>query len=328
MLHLVRTSSPYTVIILAILTLALKLQALATPVFPVADAHHALFGFIVHTLSYVLGHSSYAFALLAIMLTFGQAIYLMSIAGRHRLFTKHTYVPAFAYIVLSSLHPAMGQFSPQLIVNWLLLGALDTTLRFTRREEPQRTIFNAGLFLSCAALVHFPAIVFFLFFLMALVWLRAFKAGEWVVGFLGYLTPFYFAACLLYLFNGLALARGWPHWGSSLPQKGVQPLYLIGALSGCVLLLISGVLFLMRTFYKMPVSVRRGWGAVGTALGVSIAVCSLTPRAEAAAWMCALPALTLLVIPPMLGDKRSRFANFTFYFLLLLVIFCQLALRR
>ncbi len=328
MLHLVRTSSPYTVIILAILLLLLKLQALGAPVYPVADAHHAVFGYIVHLFSYVLGHSRYAFTLLAILMTFGQAIYLMSIASRHRLFQKHTYVPAFAYIVLSSLHPALGQFSAPLLVNWLTLGALDTALRFTRREESQRTIFNTGFLLGCAALLHFPAILYIAFFMLSLMWLRTFKPGEWVVGILGYVVPAYFAACLLYLFDGWAAVHGWPHWGSGLPQKGAQPLYLIALIGGCIVLLIAGVVFLMRGFYKMPVSVRRGWGAVGTAMMVGVAVAALTPRAESAAWLCVLPPMALLVIPPMLGDKRSRFATFTFYFLLLLVIFCQLALRR
>src|ERR1043165_3408461 len=140
-LQIVRANSPYTVIILSILTLVLKLQALAHPVFPVADVHHALFGYIVQILTHIFGKSSTAFTVLAIAITFAQAIYLMNIASRHRLYSKHSYVPAFTYIALSSLHPALGQFSVQLLLNWLLLGTLDAILHFTRRDEPNRTIF-------------------------------------------------------------------------------------------------------------------------------------------------------------------------------------------
>ncbi len=328
MLHLVRTVSPYTVIILAILTLLLKLQALGAPVYPVADVHHALFGYIVRLFGYVFGHSRYAFTLLALVMCFGQAIYLMSIASRHRLFQRHTYVPAFAYIVLSSLHPALGQFSAPLLANWLLLGALDAALSFTRREEPQRTIYNTGFLLGCAALLHFPTVLYVVFFVLSLMWLRVFRFGEWVVGMLGYLVPAYFAACLLYLSNAWLVAHDWPYWGNGLPRKGELPLYFFGLMAGCLLLIVSGLIFLMRGIYKMPVSVRRGWGAVGTAMTVSIAVALLTPRSEGAAWLCVLPCMALLVIPPMMGDKRSRFATFTFYFMLALVLFCQLALRR
>lgn len=328
MLHLVRTASPYTVIILAIFTLVLKLQSLGQAIVPVADAHHAFFGLIVSLLKNVLGSSAAGFTLFAMALTFGQALYLIGIARRHRIFTKHTYVPAFAYLVLSSLHPALGQFSVQLLVNWLLLGALDTVLHFSKRDQPQRTIFNAGFLLACAALLHFPAIVFFLFFVLALLWLRSFKPGEWVVGVLGYITPFYFAACLLYLFDAWALVKNWPHWGNGIPQKGQQVAYLIVIVSGCFILMASGVAVLFRTFFRMPVSVRRGWGAIGTAMLVCLAVSALTPRAEGAAWLAALPPMALLVIPPMLGEKRSRFATFVFYFMLVLVVTCQLVLHR
>jgi hypothetical protein len=333
-LQLVRGNTPYTIIIIAILTLALKLQALGHAIVPVADAHHALFGYIVFLLKHVLGNSATAFSLLAIVLTFAQAVYLMSIASRHRLFAKHTAVPAFAYIALSSLHPAFGQFSVQLLVNWFLLGALDTILHFTKREEPNRTIFNAGFLLGCALLLHFPAIVYWLLFILALLWLRAFKPGEAIVGLLGYITPLYFALCLLYLFNALPLVKSWPYWGNGLSIHPWRTAYNIGLLSGGAVLFFSGIFTLIRTFYKMPVSVRRGWGAIGTAMAVSIAVSALTPVAENTGWMNVLPPLALLIIPPMVGEARfersksSRFATFAFYLLLALVLFCQFALRH
>ncbi len=334
MLQLVRGNTPYTIIIIAILTLVLKLQALGHAIVPVVDTHHALFGYIVFLLKHVLGNSATAFSLLAIVLTFAQAVYLMSIASRHRLFAKHTAVPAFAYIVLSSLHPAFGQFSVQLLVNWFLLGALDTILHFTKREEPNRTIFNAGFLLGCAVLLHFPAIIYFLLFLLALLWLRAFKPGEAIVGFLGYATPLYFALCLLYLCNALPVLKTWPYWGNGLPVHPKPSVYLIGLLSGLTILFLSGIFILVRTFYKIPVSVRRGWGAVGTAMVMSIAVSAFTPASENTGWMNVLPPLALLVIPPMVGEGRlergrsNRFATFAFYLLLALVLFCQLALRH
>jgi hypothetical protein len=333
-LQLVRANSPYTILIIAILTLALKLQALGHAVVPVADAHHALFGYIVYLLKHVIGNSATAFCLLAIVLTFAQGVYLMSIASRHRLFARHTAIPAFAYIALSAIHPALGQFSVQLLINWLLLGALDTILHFTKREEPNRTIFNAGFFMGCALLLHFPAVIYFLLFFLALLWLRAFKPGEAIVGFLGYLTPVYFALCLLYLFNAFLLVKQWPYWGNGLPVHPERSVFMIGMLSGLAILLFSGIFVLLRTFYRMPVSVRRGWGAVGTAMAISIAVSALTPASENTGWMNVLPPLALFVIPPMASEgrlergKTGRFATFAFYLLLALVLFCQLALRH
>ncbi len=88
MLHLVRNNSPYTVIILFILTLVLKLQALGHPVMPVVAGYAAVFGLIVAALKHIFGENPTIFTLLAAVMIFGQSLYLSGIAGRHRIFAK------------------------------------------------------------------------------------------------------------------------------------------------------------------------------------------------------------------------------------------------
>lgn len=327
MLHLVRANSPYTVIILFILTLGLKLQALGHPVIPVFHDHQAIFGAVVRFFTGIWGASGTAFGMLTVVLTFGQALYLRIITIKHRLFGKPTYLPAFVYIILSSLHPAFGHFSAMLLLNWLVLGALDTILGFTRREDQPRTIFNAGFLLACAALLHFPAIAYLIFLVLALMLLRPFKPGEWVVAILGYVTPFYFAACLLYLLNKLPLAQSWPEPGISLPMQVNGAAYMPGLLVGCIILLGFGIYSLPGMIHRLPVATRRGWGAVITTLLIGLLVSIFTPRTEHAAWLGVAPPLSLLIVPAMMPEKRSRFATFTFYFLIVLVLYCQLSLR-
>lgn len=327
MLHLVRANTPYTVIILFILTLALKLQALGAPAMPAVDAHHALFAQIVAILRPVLGGSKTAFTVLALLMTFGQALYLRFITIRHRLFAKPSYVPAFVYLVLSALHPALGAFSAPLLLNWLVLIGLDVVLGFARSAEQPRTIFNAGFVLGCAALFHFPALLLLLFLMAALMLLRASKPGEWVVAMLGYLMPGYFAAAVLYLLDSWAFVRRWPVLGLSLPLRQPGYLYLLATVGGCVLLTLLGIISLMRIIHKMPVSTRRNWGAVIAIAILTAVMCLSTPVSEHSAWTGILPGLALVASPPMAAEKRSRLAIFTFYFLIALVIFAQLALR-
>ena len=328
MLHLVRGNTPYTVIILFILTLVLRLQALGNAMMPVADAHHVLYGQIISFLKPALGASPVAFTVLALLMAFGQALYLRWITVKHRLFVKPSYLVPFAYIVLSSLHPALGQFSIMLLLNWLLLAGLDTALYLSRRGEAPRVIFNGGFMLGCVALLHFPALLLLFFLALALVLLRPFKPGEWIVATVGFLTPGYFAVALLYLFDGLPLLRLWPALGLSLPHPWPHGAYLPVVIAGCVLLAAGGMAALMRTIYKMPVSTRRSWGAVVALAVLSGTMCLLTPKGEGGTWAGILPGLSLIIIPPMAAEKRSRWANFTFYFLIALVVFAQLALRR
>ncbi len=327
MLQLVRANSPYTVIILFILTLGLKLQALGHPLVPAPESHAVLFGWIVRQLSRIWGSSGTAFTLLAAVMTFGQALYLRYIAIKHRLFGKATYLPAFVYIIGSSLHPALGQFSAPLLINWLLLGGIDSILSFTRREDQPRTIFNAGFLLSCCALLLFPALGYLALLLFSLILLRPFRPGEWIVAILGFLVPFYFAVCLLYLGDGLTAIRHWPRTGIMLPQSLKGNIWLPGLITGSVILLLLGVYSLVGILHKLPVATRRSWGAIGAAACIGIVVSLLSPSGEQSAWIGVVPALSLIVVPTMLPEKRSRFATFAFYSLIVLVLYCQLTLR-
>ena len=134
MLQLFRANSPYTVIILFILTLLLKLQALHHPVMPVAAEGQVLYAWVLSGFRVIFGGNAITYTILALLMTFGQAIYLRGVSIRHRLFSRPSYLPALAYIVLSSLHPVLGSFSVPLLANWLIIGAFDTILGFTSAQ--------------------------------------------------------------------------------------------------------------------------------------------------------------------------------------------------
>jgi hypothetical protein len=123
------------------------------------------------------------------------------------------------------------------------------------------------------------------------------------------------------------LIRSWPHSGISLPHYVKGNAYLPGLIVGGVVLLGSGLFSLSGILHRLPVATRRGWGAVITAGCIAVAVSILSPRTESAAWLGTAPALALLIVPTMVPEKRSRFATFAFYFLIVLVLFCQLTLR-
>jgi hypothetical protein len=295
---------------------------------PLLSDQQALFGVVVNFFRGIWGNNAFAFTFFAALLTFAQSLYLKTITERHRLYSKHTYLPAFVYIIISSLHPSLGYFSAPLLVNWLVLGALDAALLFTQREDQPRTIFNVGFLLGTAAVLHFPALAFVVFFILSLILLRSFRPGEWVVAFLGYQTPFNIDIILQYLFDHWQLVKAWPQIGISLPVQASGRGYLPGLAGGCIILLATGIYALMDLLGKLPMSVKRGWGAIITLLFIALIVCAFTPNTEKAAWICAIPPFTLLIVPAMLGEKRSRFATFIFYFLLALVVYCQLALRK
>ena len=328
MLQLFRANSPYVVIILFSITLLLKLQALAHAIVPVPGATQYVFSLVVDGLKWLFGNSATAFTLLAAILTFLQGLYLRNICVRRRLFVLHSYLPALAYIICASLHPSLGYFSAPLLGNWLVLGGIDTVLGFTRRSDQSGSIFNAGLVFAGLALLYFSAIGYAIFLFLSLAFLRSFKTGEWIIALLGYITPFYFAVCLLYLNGSLKVIREWPVFGISLTYASLRGLYPAGLIVGVAVLVISGGYALFTKWKRLPVTIRQAWSMLTAAFVIAILIAMASPGSAVGTWAGVMPVLSLFAVSPVMAEKPGRFATFTFYFLIMRwYIFCQFALR-
>jgi hypothetical protein len=327
-LQLIRNNSPFTVLILFIFTLIIRLPALLHPQLPVTAGDTILFNWLLGGLSYVFGSAAFAWTFFAVVCSFLQGLYLNAITIRHRLFARPTYVPLFSYLVLTSIIPGYSYFSAPLMVCWCLLLSFDVMLQFSQSGQPRKHIFNAGFMLSMAALLQFSAIFYFLLFIVALILLRPFTIGEWVVAIIGYVTPLYFFSGLLFLTDRLPALTRWPDLGISLPRQVPHPVFLLGCIGTILILTASGLFVLQGQMPKSVIAVRRNWGAIVAAFIVSVIVSVLTAGDNGVIWLVLMPALSMIISNPMLLEKNKRFSNFTFYFSLLFVIFCQVALHK
>lgn len=327
MLNIIRNNNPYTVIILFIFTLVIKLQALSHAIAPVVPPGHIFYGWIVGFFSAVLGKSAFGFTMLAIVMLFAQALFLNAIIIRYRLFSKPTYIIAYLYIVLTSLHPAFSSFSEILIQNWFFLGALNVLLAVHQTPQPRKDVYNAGFWLSMCAIIHFPAISYIILLFAAMILLRSFNPGEWIVAIMGYLTPVYFFACILFLFDKFPELAHWPRIGLAIPGKINAMFYTVSLLAGLTILFGCGAFVLRAQVLRSGVFVRRSWVMILITLVLSIAAAIATDIKEQSGWLIIMPALTLIIAQPLYLEKNKRFSNFAFYFSLAFVIVCQLAFK-
>ncbi len=322
MLQLFKNNSPFTVIVLFIFALLVKFPALLHPVAPVEVDGHFLYNDIVKGLNFVFMGGAFAYTMLSIVILFMQSVYLKAIASRHKLFPRPTYVPSFVYLVLTSIYLPFNSFGETLIVNWFLLGAVDIMFNFTQTNQPRKLIFNAGLLLSMAALFQFTLLAFFFLLLVGMVMFRPFNLGEWSVALMGYLTPFYFLACILFLVDRFGLLSQWPHIGFSFSSNVHSIFYIIVAIAGIMVLLASGVYAMQLNVAMSNIYVRRDWIALSFYLIISVFVGILTDQAIKTAWLITIPALSIIISHALLLEKNKRFSNFIFYFSLVFLIFC------
>lgn len=325
MLQIVRNNNPLTVLILLIYALAVNWQVLFHPQMPVVPEGDFLFHIITGFLGVILFQSAFGFTLLAVIMLAVQGIYLNAVANKYKLFNKPTYVTAFVYISLSSLSPAFGYFSQPLLINWVLIMTIDTILQLAQSQKPRKIIYNTGFAIGVAGLLMFPAVGYILVLLAALSILRNLNPGEWMVALLGWFTPIYFAAGLLYLFDVLHWLPGWVDIGLNLPRAVPRLVYLVGTITGITVLFILGTYALQRQMNRVSIFVRRGWTALAICLFLSCVAALFTDPAVHMVWLMLMPPLSLVIANAYFAEKSKAFSNFAFYFMLLLVVFCKLS---
>jgi len=325
LLQLFRNNSPFTVIVLFIFTLLVKFQVLLHPVAPIPVSGHFLYNFMLSWLYLVFRHEGFAYTMLAVVILFIQALYLKSIATRHKLFPRYTYIPAYVYLLVTSIYPPFNFFNETLLLNWFLLGAMDIMFDFTQTTQPRKLIFNASFFLSMAALFQFTMLAWFFMLLVGMVMFRSFNLGEWSVAIMGYVTPPYFLACILFLTDSFGLYAQWPHIGFSLSSDISSPFYLILTLAGIFILLASGIFAMRQNVAMSNIYIRRDWIALSFYLIISVFVAILTDIEVKSAWLITMPALSIIISHALLLEKNKRFSNFIFYFSLIFLVFCLMA---
>ena len=325
MLRLIRNNNPLTVILLFIVCVAIKIAPLTHPVLPVPVPGHYFYDYLLHFFSVLWGKNAYWFASFAVVNIFLQSLYIVNILSRCKLFSKVTYVPSFVYLLLTSLLPAFNVFGETLFLNWILLISVDTMFGFSQTNQPRKLIFNAGFVLSLGVLFQASLLVFFLLLLVSMVMFRSFDLGEWSVAIMGFATPVYFFAGLLFLCDHMPVLGQWWHLGFSFaPIKGSHGAF-ITTISGMAFLLLAGVIAIQLHLSTSNIYIRRNWIVVTFYLIISLLVAFMTDLAIGSAWLIALPALTIIVSQAMVLEKNKVFSNFIFYFSTILLVFCLIA---
>lgn len=300
---------------------------LLNPAVPTPVPGHFIYNYILRALSFVFWHNGFVYSLLAVVLLFMQSLYLKSIATKHKLFPRYTYIPSFVYLLLTTVYPPYNYFNETILLNWFLMGAVDIMFSFTQTTQPRKLIYNASFLLCMAALFQFTLLTYFFLLLVGMVMFRPFNLGEWSVALMGYTTPLYFMACILFLLDRFYLYGEWPHIGLSLSGIVVSPFYLIVAIAGILILLASGIYAMQLNVAMSNIYIRRDWIAISFYLIISMVVALLTDHTIKSAWLIVMPALSIIISHAFVLERNKRFSNFIFYFSLGYLFLCYLSYK-
>jgi len=126
----------------------------------------------------------------------------------NNLLGKPSWLPGFLYLLLMSSDPSLTSLHPVLVANLFLIWALARTLAAYSEGDVMAEVFNVGFLIAVAGLFYYPAMVFFLWLLVALGVYFLLSLRGLVAAFMGFLTPLFFLFTWYYLSDQLESRLG------------------------------------------------------------------------------------------------------------------------
>ncbi|RYY27738.1 MAG: hypothetical protein EOO04_09235 [Chitinophagaceae bacterium] len=254
-----RQKSQGNAVILIIYAMLLKFSMFLYPRAPVrhpGDDHYLYIWLLDFLEPLKLAPTFYSF--ISFVILYIQATLFNRICNAQKMLPKPNFLPAMAYLLLTSLIPEWNYFSAPLLINLFLIWTFYRMTNLYNTQKPGASIFNIGIIMGVVTLLYQPAIVFVILLLLALFIMRPFRIQEWLIGLLGVTLPYYFLLLVLYL------GDNW-HWQQMLPTISFRlptlPSSLIITLSIALLVFpfVIGGLFVQNNLSKMLIQGRKNW---------------------------------------------------------------------
>ena len=198
------------------------------------------------------------FGVITYFLLFTQALQLNSLINKNRMMQRLNFLPATAYLVITSLMPEWNKFSAPLVVNTLVLLIFSGLFKISNQYSIKGTVYNIGVAVGISSFIFFPSIILFFWLIFALMVMRSVRLNEWLICLLGVTTPYYFYAAYLFFSDNWS----WRHLVQpvdiALPAPG-QSLWLAIASILLIVPFLIGGYFVQENLRKMLIQVRKNW---------------------------------------------------------------------
>lgn len=269
MVVIFKKNNPYNIILLLFYGLLLKLPSFSNPYIPVPES---MDGFIYRLLLRWLEHLNlpFVYPLISFVLIFIQALSINRLVINQRLNSKPTYLVGMSYLLITSLIPEWQQLSATLITNTFLIWILSKLCLLHNNQSPKTLIINIGLMIGVASFFYFPALGFIILVIISLIISRPFILPEWLLLFVGVITPYYFFASWVFLTDRIN--------NYQLPAiKVIRHLRLDDSIYyfGFAILffgILSGIYFVRKNFLRQIVQTRKSWSIIFFLLFISFVI--------------------------------------------------------
>ncbi|MGB3076214.1 MAG: hypothetical protein WBB36_12870, partial [Chitinophagales bacterium] len=259
MVSIFRSYHPAVIFMLLLYTVLLRIVLFAQPVvFEVPENANLLSGLTYQAIATFAGDRNFIFHVISTALLFFQALYFNYLVNYYRIMAKSSYLPAFSFILVSSLFVEFTLLTSALIANTFLLMALARIFAWYKKDKVTAPVFDTSFLIAIASLFFFPYIVFFLFVLAALMVLRPFSLREYLIAAIGLVLPYYFIGVYFFWIHQLpeflnSLIISELRFNAAAIERNIR-IFAIGI--PVLAILVWAATFIQSNLFRMVVQVR------------------------------------------------------------------------
>lgn len=290
MVAIFRTNNPLSLVLLFFSGLVLRYASFIAPAMPVTGKMDGIFyGYLIQGLQFYGKQIPIVYPLLVYLLIFAQALMLNSLMYNNRLLPKANYIPAYCYILATSVFSDWWNLSSALIVNTVVVWSWGRMMHLYKTQSVKNVLFNVGLVAGLSSFFYFPSLCFLFLIFISIAVVRSFNISEWLVCLLGLLTPYYFYIAWQILHDHWDWKSYFPQIYVELPKTHFTFWPMCGLIALLLPFLISW-LFQQENLRRTLIQVRKGW----TLILLYLAFCFFVPFVNSGSgiqnWiLCAMP---------------------------------------
>ncbi|MCC7296760.1 MAG: hypothetical protein IT244_00395 [Bacteroidia bacterium] len=256
--------------------------------------------------------------LMGLLLIFIQAIFFNKLCIDHDVIYAHSYLPAYFYMVISSVYPENLLFNPIMIINFAILFAFNYLFQLYQGINTSKLLYYASLFLGTVSLVmpvYYSGIVFII---VSTIIFKNITLKDMLGIISGYLFPALIAAGVYFL---MGKQYAFPKLEYKLQFEFTSRFNVYVALGVIGALTIAGLLKTGSNYTKNNIKTRRITLLMVAYLAFSVLVILI----KLEQLQLFFPILTISLAAEtayfLLGNKSRRWKEFFNYVLLATVFF-------
>ncbi|MCX8019282.1 MAG: hypothetical protein N2747_02160 [Chitinophagaceae bacterium] len=322
MLALFRQKNPTTLFPVFLLGVLIKLPLFFHPPVLLHKRTDGLFfQWLAKNLSLAGEKPSFFSAVLSFLLLFWQALLINSFIVQQKMMPRLNFLPAMAYLMITSLVPEWNYFSAAMISVFFII----LTFRYLLQTNPSvfspGKMYNMGFIMGVGSFFYSPLLLCMPWVFLSLAYLRPLRLKEWLVCLSGWLTPYYFTLVYQFVFDSWDAKKLIPPFFPGLPEIP-SLLWLSGSTILILIPLLLGIYFIQEQFRKLLVQVRKSWMVMGLFLVNIIPVPFLIPGDGMNGWLLfTLPAAAFHACFYYYAPRRL--ALFFFWLIVAFLIYVQ-----